>query len=64
MGKLNPFQARLKLMERKLMKKITPIRILAVYAKRGNQLNSADMHNGEMTKPPVPGRKIRRCIAI
>jgi YD repeat-containing protein len=57
---LKPFKGKTKTDGKKLYEKDYTHKDMEVYDKRGNHLGSADMSTGEMTKPPVPGRTIRR----
>lgn len=57
---LKPHKGKTKTDGDKLYEKDYTHKDMEVYDKRGNHLGSADMNTGEMIKPPVPGRKIRR----
>ncbi len=57
---LKPFQGKTKTDGKKLYENDYTHKDMEVYDKRGNHLGSADMTTGDMTKPPVPGRTIKR----
>ena len=59
-NKLQSFKGKTKTDGKKLYEKDYTHKDMEVYDRRGNHLGSADMSTGAMTKPPVPGRTIRR----
>ena len=59
-NKLQSFKGKTKTDGKKLYEKDYTHKDMEVYDKRGNHLGSADVSTGAMTKPPVPGRTIRR----